>query len=102
MRQDAGALALHSVTWSAASAERIVPPRRSHRVDGAHSWKSISRRRFAKQMALMADDQRATTLDHAFELLDGTAVPERDPVLVTFDSRCSSACTPRLAATRCA
>jgi hypothetical protein len=59
-------------------------------------------RRFAKQMAVIADDQRSTTLDHAFERLDGTAVPERDPVLVTFDSRCSSACTPRLAATRCA
>ena len=56
MRQDAGALALHSVKWSAASADRIVPPRRSHRVDGAHSWKSISRRRFAKQMAVIADD----------------------------------------------
>jgi hypothetical protein len=31
-------------------------------------------------MAVIADDQRATTLDHALELLDGTAVPEHDPV----------------------
>ena len=36
-------------------------------------------------MALLADERRATTLDRAAEVLEGDAVPERDPVVVTFD-----------------
>jgi peptidoglycan/xylan/chitin deacetylase (PgdA/CDA1 family) len=91
-RQDARALALQAVKWSAASADRIVPPPRGvvvlqyHRV-GRHTRLEIDlpSERFEEQMALVADEQRATTLDHALELLGSSAVPERDPVVVTFD-----------------
>jgi peptidoglycan/xylan/chitin deacetylase (PgdA/CDA1 family) len=36
-------------------------------------------------MALLADEGRAKTLDEALDLLRGGVVPERDPVVVTFD-----------------
>src|SRR6266566_6244238 len=92
MRQDARGLALKAVKWSAASADRIVPPPRGvvllqyHRVGGRAPVEiDLPPARFEEQMALVADEQRATTLDRALELLGGTAVPERDPVVVTFD-----------------
>jgi peptidoglycan/xylan/chitin deacetylase (PgdA/CDA1 family) len=92
MRQDARSLALQAVKWSAASADRLVPPPRGivllqyHRV-GRHTPLEIDLPldRFAEQMAMLADEHRATTLDHALELLVGNARPEHDPVVVTFD-----------------
>jgi peptidoglycan/xylan/chitin deacetylase (PgdA/CDA1 family) len=92
MRQDARGLALQAVKWSAASADRIMPPPRGvvllqyHRVGGSAPVEiDLLPSRFEEQMALVADERRATTLDSALELLGGTAVPERDPVVVTFD-----------------
>jgi peptidoglycan/xylan/chitin deacetylase (PgdA/CDA1 family) len=92
MRQDARALALQAVKWSAASADRIVPPPRGvvllqyHRVGRRAPVEiDLPPARFEEQMALIADEGRATTLDSALELLGGSTVPERDPVVVTFD-----------------
>ena len=92
MRQDARGLALQAVKWSAASADRIVPPPRGvvllqyHRIGGRAPVEiDLPSARFQEQMSLVADEQRATTLDRALELLCGTAEPERDPVVVTFD-----------------
>jgi peptidoglycan/xylan/chitin deacetylase (PgdA/CDA1 family) len=92
MRQDARALALQAVKWSAASADWLVPPPRGvvllqyHRVGRrAPVEVDLTPSRFEEQMALVAGERRATTLDRALELLGGTAVPERDPVVVTFD-----------------
>jgi peptidoglycan/xylan/chitin deacetylase (PgdA/CDA1 family) len=44
----------------------------------------ISLARFEEQMAQLADECRATTLDRALELLGSAAAPDRDPVVVTF------------------
>ena len=92
MKQDARALALKAVKWSAASADYIVPPHRGvvllqyHRVGRrAPVELDLPPARFEEQMALLADERRATTLDRAAEVLEGDAVPERDPVVVTFD-----------------
>jgi peptidoglycan/xylan/chitin deacetylase (PgdA/CDA1 family) len=93
MRQGARAVALQAVKWSAASADWIVPPPRGavllqyHRVGRrAQVEIDLPQARFEEQMALLADDGRATALDHALELLTGSGeVPERDPVVVTFD-----------------
>jgi peptidoglycan/xylan/chitin deacetylase (PgdA/CDA1 family) len=92
MRQDARALALQAVKWSAASADRIVPPPRGvvllqyHRVGRRAPVEiDLPPARFEDQMALVADERRATTLDRALEVLGDSAVPERDPVVVTFD-----------------
>jgi len=92
MRQDARALALQAVKWSAASADWLVPPPRGvvllqyHRIGRrAPVEVDLTPSRFEEQMALVAGERRATTLDRALELLGGTAVPERDPVVVTFD-----------------
>ena len=92
MRQDARALALQAVKWSAASADRIVPPPRGvvllqyHRVGRRVPVEiDLPPARFEEQMALIADERRATTLDRALDLLGSTAVPESDPVVVTFD-----------------
>jgi peptidoglycan/xylan/chitin deacetylase (PgdA/CDA1 family) len=92
MRQDARALALQAVKWSAASADRIVPPPRGvvllqyHRVGRRAPVEiDLPPARFEAQMALVADERRATTLDRALELLEASAIPERDPVVVTFD-----------------
>jgi peptidoglycan/xylan/chitin deacetylase (PgdA/CDA1 family) len=92
MRQDARALALQAVKWSAASADCIVPPPRGvvvlqyHRVGRrAPVELDLPPERFEEQMALLADERRATTLDRAAEVLEGDAVPELDPVVVTFD-----------------
>jgi peptidoglycan/xylan/chitin deacetylase (PgdA/CDA1 family) len=92
MRQDARSLVLQAVKWSAASADRIVPPPRGvvllqyHRVGRRAPIEiDLPVERFEEQMALVADEQRATMLDHALGLLGSNAVPERDPVVVTFD-----------------
>jgi peptidoglycan/xylan/chitin deacetylase (PgdA/CDA1 family) len=92
MKQDARALALKAVKWSAASADYIVPPQRGvvllqyHRVGRRAPVEfDLPPACFAEQMALLADERRATTLDDAAEVLEGDAVPERDPVVVTFD-----------------
>jgi peptidoglycan/xylan/chitin deacetylase (PgdA/CDA1 family) len=92
MRQDARALALQAVKWSAASADYLVPPQRGavllqyHRVgQRAPIEIDLPLAHFEEQMAILADERRATTLEHALELLEGDAVPERDPVVVTFD-----------------
>jgi peptidoglycan/xylan/chitin deacetylase (PgdA/CDA1 family) len=92
MRQDARALALQAVKWSAASADCIVPPPRGvvllqyHRVGRRAPVEiDLPPARFEEQMALVADEGRATTLDRALDVLGGTAVPECDPVVVTFD-----------------
>jgi peptidoglycan/xylan/chitin deacetylase (PgdA/CDA1 family) len=92
MRQDARALALQAVKWSAASADRIVPPPRGvvllqyHRVGRRAPVEiDLPPARFEEQMALIAGEGRATTLDRALDLLGGTAVPDSDPVVVTFD-----------------
>jgi peptidoglycan/xylan/chitin deacetylase (PgdA/CDA1 family) len=92
MRQDARALALQAVKWSAASADWLVPPPRGvvllqyHRVGRrAPVEVDLTRARFEEQMALVAGERRATTLDRALELLEGSRVPESDPVVVTFD-----------------
>jgi peptidoglycan/xylan/chitin deacetylase (PgdA/CDA1 family) len=92
MRQDARALALQAMKWSAASADRIVPPPRGvvllqyHRVGRRAAVEfDLPPARFEEQMSLVADEGRATTLDRALELLGSSTVPERDPVVVTFD-----------------
>src|SRR5215211_2765898 len=92
MRQDTRALALQAMKWSAASADRLLPPPRGvvvlqyHRVGRRVPLEiDLPLERFAAQMAHIADERRAMTLDHALELLDGTAVPQRDPIVVTFD-----------------
>jgi peptidoglycan/xylan/chitin deacetylase (PgdA/CDA1 family) len=92
MWQDARGLALQAVKWSAASADRLVPPPRGvvllqyHRVGRRVPLEiDLPLERFEDQMALIADDRRATTLDRALDVLDETTVPERDPVVVTFD-----------------
>ena len=92
MRPDARSLALQAVKWSAASADRIVRPPRGvvllqyHRVGRRVPLEiDLSPERFEEQMALLSDEGRATTLDHALDVLDGTSVPQRDPVVVTFD-----------------
>ena len=92
MRQDARALALQAVKWSAASADCIVPPPRGvvllqyHRVGRRAPVEiDLPPARFEEQMALVADEGRATTLDRALDVLGGSAIPERDPVVVTFD-----------------
>jgi peptidoglycan/xylan/chitin deacetylase (PgdA/CDA1 family) len=92
MRQDARTLALQAVKWSAASADYLVPRQRGvvllqyHRV-GRRSPVEIDlpQTRFEEQMALVADEHRATTLDRALEMVNGSSVPDRDPVVVTFD-----------------
>jgi peptidoglycan/xylan/chitin deacetylase (PgdA/CDA1 family) len=92
VRQDARALALQAVKWSAASADRIAPPPRGvvmlqyHRVGRrARLEIDLPPERFAEQMAQIADEDTATELDRALEVLDGGAGRERDPVVVTFD-----------------
>jgi peptidoglycan/xylan/chitin deacetylase (PgdA/CDA1 family) len=92
MKPDARSLALQAVKWSAASADRFVPPPRGvvllqyHRVGRRVPLEiDLPLERFEEQMALLGEEGRATTLDHAVNILDGTAVPERDPVVVTFD-----------------
>src|SRR5262245_50420283 len=92
MKPAARSLALQAVKWSAASADRIVPPRRGavllqyHRVGRRVPLEiDLPPERFDRQMALLGEEGSATTLDHALDVLDGTAVPERDPVVVTFD-----------------
>src|SRR5215216_139096 len=92
MRQDTRALALQAMKWSAASADRLLPPPRGvvvlqyHRVGRRVPLEiDLPLERFAAQMALVAEEGRATTLDRALELLGGSWVPERDPVVVTFD-----------------
>jgi peptidoglycan/xylan/chitin deacetylase (PgdA/CDA1 family) len=92
IRQDARALALQALKWSAASADRIVPPPRGavllqyHRVGRRAPVEiDLPPASFEEQMALVAEERSATTLDHALEQLEGGAVPERDPVVVTFD-----------------
>src|SRR5262245_13751458 len=92
MKPAARALALQAVKWSAASADRIVPPRRGvvllqyHRVGRRVPLEiDLPLDRFDNQIALLGEEGCATTLDHALDVLDGTAVPERDPVVVTFD-----------------
>jgi peptidoglycan/xylan/chitin deacetylase (PgdA/CDA1 family) len=92
VKHDARALALQAVKWSAASADWMVPPPRGV---VALQYHRVGRRApleidlpigvFEEQMALLADERRTTTLDRALELLAGAAVPERDPVVVTFD-----------------
>jgi peptidoglycan/xylan/chitin deacetylase (PgdA/CDA1 family) len=92
MRQDARALALQAMKWWAASADRVVPPPRGvvllqyHRVGRRAPIEiDLPPARFEAQMALVASERRATTLDRALELLGDSTVPERDPVVVTFD-----------------
>jgi peptidoglycan/xylan/chitin deacetylase (PgdA/CDA1 family) len=92
MKPAARSLALQAVKWSAASADRIVPPPRGvvllqyHRVGRRAPLEiDLPLERFEDQMALIRDQRSATTLDEALEVLDETAVPERDPVVVTFD-----------------
>ena len=70
MRQDARALALQAVKWSAASADWLVPPPRGvvllqyHRVGRrAPVEVDLTRDLFEEQMALVAGERRATTLD---------------------------------------
>ena len=85
-------LALKAVKWSAASADWIVPRPRGvvllqyHRVGRRAPLEiDLPVTRFEEQMALLSDEGRATTLERSLELLGGTDVPERDPVVVTFD-----------------
>jgi peptidoglycan/xylan/chitin deacetylase (PgdA/CDA1 family) len=92
MTQDARALALQAVKWSAASADWIVPPPRGvvvlqyHRVGRRAPLEiDLAPARFEEQMAMLAGERRAITLDAALELLASASAPERDPVVVTFD-----------------
>jgi peptidoglycan/xylan/chitin deacetylase (PgdA/CDA1 family) len=92
MRHDARAVALRAVKWSAASADWFMTPPRGvvllqyHRV-GRHAplETDLPVARFEEQMAFLCDERRATTLDRSLELLGGAGIPERDPVVVTFD-----------------
>jgi peptidoglycan/xylan/chitin deacetylase (PgdA/CDA1 family) len=92
MRQEARSLALQAVKWSAASADWVVRPPRGvvvlqyHRI-GNRSLLEIElpEARFEEQMALLADEHRAATLDRSLELVAGAPSPEPDPVVVTFD-----------------
>jgi peptidoglycan/xylan/chitin deacetylase (PgdA/CDA1 family) len=92
MRHDARILALQAVKWSAASADWLVRPPRGvvllqyHRVgQRARLEIDLPPARFEEQVAMIANERRATTLDRSLEVLGGTAVPDRDPVVVTFD-----------------
>jgi peptidoglycan/xylan/chitin deacetylase (PgdA/CDA1 family) len=92
MSHDARSLALQAVKWSAAWADWIVPPRRGvvllqyHRIGRRAPLEiDLPLARFEEQMALLADQRRATTLDHSLNLLASTTVPEVDSVVVTFD-----------------
>lgn len=92
MRRDARSLALQAVKWSAASADRLVPPPRGivllqyHRVGRRAPLEiDLPLDRFAEQMAVLAGENRATTIEHALQVLEDAAMPERDPVVVTFD-----------------
>lgn len=92
MRQEARSLALQAMKWSAASADWVVPPPRGvvilqyHRIGHRSPLEiELPEARFEEQMAMLADERRATTLDQSLELVAGAPVSERDPVVVTFD-----------------
>ena len=92
MWHDARALALQAMKWSAASADRIVPPPRGvvllqyHRVGRRAALEiDLPIERFEEQMAQVAAANAAKKLDDALQVLDGPAAQGRDPVVVTFD-----------------
>jgi peptidoglycan/xylan/chitin deacetylase (PgdA/CDA1 family) len=92
MWQDARALALQAMKWSAASADILVPPPRGvvvlqyHRVGRRTALEiDLPIERFEEQMAQIASANAAKELDDALEVLDGPSAQERDPVVVTFD-----------------
>src|SRR5207248_7220409 len=92
MSHDARALAMQAVKWSASWADRIVPPPRGvvllqyHRVGRRAPLEiDLPLARFEEQMALLANERRATTLDRSLALLACVSVPEVDAVVVTFD-----------------
>ena len=81
-----------AVKRSAAAADRIRPPRRGivaliyHRVGGRSGLAvDLPTDLFETQMAMLAGERRATTLDGALEALTTPVTPARDPVVVTFD-----------------
>jgi peptidoglycan/xylan/chitin deacetylase (PgdA/CDA1 family) len=81
-----------AVKRSAAAADRIRPRRRGvvaliyHRVGGRSGLEvDLPPDLFEAQIALLARDYRAATLDQALTELAGPAPADRDPVVVTFD-----------------
>jgi peptidoglycan/xylan/chitin deacetylase (PgdA/CDA1 family) len=84
--------ALRAVKVTAAALDAVRRPPRGvvvllyHRV-GAESGLEldISTQAFTEQMEILRESERAATLDRALHVLDGTEMPARDPVVVTFD-----------------
>jgi peptidoglycan/xylan/chitin deacetylase (PgdA/CDA1 family) len=81
-----------AVKRSAAARDRIWPPRRGivaliyHRVGGGSGLAiDLPSGLFETQIAFLAREGRAATLDDALEALTTPAAPARDPVVVTFD-----------------
>lgn len=81
-----------AVKRSAAAADRLRPPRRGivvliyHRVGGRSRLAvDLPTDLFETQMAMLARERRAATLEDALEALTTPATPARDPVVVTFD-----------------
>lgn len=51
---------------------------------------------FARQMELLAEQQRATSIDQALDALAGTDPPSLDPIVVTFDDGTADFCDAAL------
>jgi peptidoglycan/xylan/chitin deacetylase (PgdA/CDA1 family) len=85
-------LAQRAVKTSAAAADRIRRPRRGvvallyHRVGGRSGLQiDLPAGLFEEQMGSLAQERRATGLDDGLRALAAPSLPERDPVVVTFD-----------------
>lgn len=91
--------ALRAVKVMAAGWDTVRPRGRGvvvllyHRV-GGHSGLQVDLGEdlFARHMELLAEQQRAITIDQALETLARTDTPRRDPVVVTFDDGTADFC----------
>lgn len=64
-----------------------------HRVGGGSGLQvDLAPDLFARQMELLAEQQRATPIDTALDVLAGTVEPRSDPVVVTFDDGTADFC----------
>lgn len=85
-------LALRALKTSAEAADRLHNPRRGvvvliyHCVGrGSGLELDLPVDRFDEHMAWLAAEQRVVSLDHALDALAAPELPDRDPIVVTFD-----------------